>query len=74
MRKVIRRRIRHRAQGVDVVGDVNAVIASSSAEPGSTVRSSSRQRVRVVQGPDGSEVVVDEGEADEEDRGEGAPR
>ena len=74
VRKVIWRRIRHRAEGVDVVGDVNAVIASSSGGPGSTVRTSSHQRVRVVQGPDGSEVVVDDGDADGEDGGVDPPR
>ena len=74
MRKVIRRRVRTSRDGIDIVGDVHAVIASGSSEPGSTVRSSSRSRVKVVQGPNGSKVVeesdVDPDEDDEDEGGE----
>lgn len=70
MRKVVRRRVRRRGGAVDVVGDVNVVIASSSAQPGSTVHSSSRSRLRVVQGPEGSQVVE---ESDDDDEGDEAP-
>jgi hypothetical protein len=46
IRKIIERRIRHSGGGVDVVGDVNAVIAANVNEPGTTsTRVSSRQTV-----------------------------
>ena len=45
IRKLIEKRIRHSSGGVDVVGDVNAVIAANVDERGSTSQVSSRQRV-----------------------------
>ena len=68
MKKLVRRRVRHRSGGVDVVADVNAVVASTSAEPGSTARSTSRSRVRVVQRPDGSEFVEESHHDEAEER------
>ncbi len=45
LRKVIQRRIRGRASGVDVEGDVNAVVAANVGERGSTTAASSSQKV-----------------------------
>jgi hypothetical protein len=49
IRKVIRRRIRHHAEGVDFAGDINAVVAANVNEPGSVNRVSSSSSQRVVQ-------------------------
>ncbi len=43
--EVIRRRIRHSQDGVNVVADVNAVVAGTVNEPGQTTSVSSRQRI-----------------------------
>src|SRR5438105_2563001 len=47
MRKKIHKLIRHNRRGVNLVGDVNAVI--STGDSGSTTRSSTRSRNRIVQ-------------------------
>jgi len=44
--KIIRRRIRERADGVDVVGDVNAVVAANVGRDSSVTHVSSQQRVQ----------------------------
>jgi hypothetical protein len=49
IRKVIQQRIRHHAEGVDLVGDINAVVAANVNEPGSVNRVSSSSSHRVVQ-------------------------
>ena len=41
----IRRRIRHSKDGVNVVADVNAVVAGTVNEPGQKTSVSSRQRI-----------------------------
>lgn len=45
MAKIIRRRIRERLGGVDVVGDVDAAVAANVGERGATTRASSSHRV-----------------------------
>lgn len=45
IRKIINRRIRHEGDGVDVVGDVNAVISANVGERGGSSHVSSKQRV-----------------------------
>ena len=46
IRKIIERRVRHRREGVDVVADVNAVIAGNvGAASGEQTYASSRQSV-----------------------------
>jgi hypothetical protein len=45
LREVIQRRIRRRAPGVDVEGDVNAVVAANVGERGRSTAASSRQTV-----------------------------
>jgi hypothetical protein len=45
IRKIINRRLRHAGDGIDVVGDVNAVISANVEERGSTTHVSSKQRV-----------------------------
>jgi hypothetical protein len=57
VRKIINRRIRHSDDGVDVVGDINAVISANINEPGGSSHVSSRQRI--VQRA-GERVVSDE--------------
>ena len=57
IRKVINRRIRHSGDGVDVVGDVNAVISANVNERGGSSHVSSKQGV--VQRA-GETVVSDE--------------
>jgi hypothetical protein len=47
VRKVVQKRIRHEADGVNLAGDINAAFAANISEPGSQshVRSSSRNRI-----------------------------
>jgi hypothetical protein len=45
----IRRRIRHQEEGIQVAGDIDAVIATNVGEPGSTTKSRVRSRQRIVQ-------------------------
>ena len=45
IKKIIQRRIRKHANGVDVVGDVNAAIAANVGERGAHARTSSSQRI-----------------------------
>jgi hypothetical protein len=46
VRKVIRRELRHGEPGINVAGDVNAVVAANVNEPGESHTSvSSRQRI-----------------------------
>jgi hypothetical protein len=68
MRKVIRRRIRRRAEGLDLAVDVNAVIAVNR-DGGDDAEANSVQRTTVVQGgaasaaadgPQGAEPAPDE--------------
>lgn len=50
IRKVFRRRIRHSEKGLNVAGDINAVVSANVDEPGSrSTRSSVRSRQRIVQ-------------------------
>jgi hypothetical protein len=44
-RKLINRTIRYNRGGIDVAGDVNAVISANVGERGTTTRASSTQRV-----------------------------
>jgi hypothetical protein len=43
--KILRRRIRERADGVDLAGDVNAVVATNVGRDSSVTHVSSHQRV-----------------------------
>jgi hypothetical protein len=45
IKKVVQRRIRERIGGVDLAGDVNAVVAANVNESSSTTSVSSRQTV-----------------------------
>ena len=49
MRRVIRRKVRTSRDGVNLVGDVTAVVASQTRRQGEHSATSSRQQVRVVQ-------------------------
>jgi hypothetical protein len=44
--KIVRRRIRERADGVDIAGDMNAVVASNIGRDSSVTHVSSQQRVQ----------------------------
>jgi hypothetical protein len=59
LRKVINKRIRRSAKGVDLVGDVNAAIAANT-EPGSTSHVSTSQSTRIVQRGGRTEVSHDD--------------
>jgi hypothetical protein len=45
IRKIINRRIRHSADGVDVVGDVTAAISANVNESGGSSHASTSQRI-----------------------------
>ena len=45
IRKIVRKRIRHNKGGVEVAGDINAVIAASVEKGGSHSHVSSHQRI-----------------------------
>jgi len=49
MRKVIRRRIRHDQDGVQISGDVQVVIATNIGEDDADAEATSTQRTRIVQ-------------------------
>jgi hypothetical protein len=48
-RKVISKRIRRQEDGVQIAGDVNAVVSANVGKRGSSSHVSSKQRSRVVQ-------------------------
>jgi hypothetical protein len=45
VRKIINRRIRHSDDGVEFVGDINAVVSANVNEPGGSSHVSSKQRI-----------------------------
>lgn len=49
VRKVIRRRIRKQTDGLNVVGDVQGVVAANLSRSGATKRASTKSQVRIVQ-------------------------
>lgn len=49
VRKIISKGTRHRGDGSEVVGDVNAVVAANGGEKGSQTAVSSRRSTRIVQ-------------------------
>jgi len=68
MPKIVRRSIRKGGDRINVVSDVNTVVASNTGQRNEHVGISRRQRVRVVQ-RDGHTVVTEEN--DEEERRDG---
>lgn len=64
MRKVIRRRIRKRADGINVAGDIQGVVAANIARSGRTTRTSTTSHVRVVQHDGEIEVTESHSERD----------
>ncbi len=64
LRKVINKRIRHAAKGLNVMADVNAVVAANTGKRGSSSHTSSRRTTRVVQR--GGRTEVFEGESTSE--------
>jgi hypothetical protein len=57
MRKVVHKRIRRSGNGVNVVADVNAVIAATVGKTGGASEASHRQSVRIVQTNGHTEVT-----------------
>jgi hypothetical protein len=55
LRKIIQRRLRHRSEGVDFVGDINAAISANVGERSSTSHVSSHSRVSAQTGTDKEE-------------------
>jgi hypothetical protein len=49
MGKIVQKRIRRSGKGVNVVADVNAVVATSTGEPGGTAAATKRQSISIVQ-------------------------
>ena len=64
LKKVIKRRIRHQAGGVNAAGDVDAVISANVGEGSSRTHVSTRSRQRIVQ-RSGRERTSRGGEHDE---------
>ncbi len=60
MRKVFQKRIRHSGDGVNVVADINAVVASTTGKKGAGAAVSKRQSIRVVQKGGRTEVTETE--------------
>jgi len=60
MRKIVQKRIRHSGDGVNVVADVNAVVATTVSKAGGATGASRRQSVRIVQ-KGGRTEVTEEG-------------
>jgi hypothetical protein len=50
MRKVIRRHIRRRTEGMDLAADVNAVVAVNRGDEGTRTEAQSVQRTSIAQG------------------------
>jgi hypothetical protein len=58
MRKVVQKRVRHSGDGLNVVADVNAVVAATTGRKGGgTAATAKRQSVRVVQKNGRTEVT-----------------
>lgn len=64
MREIIRKSIRKGGDRINVVSNVNAVVASNTGRCGEHIEISRRQRVRVVQ-RDGHTVVTEENDEEE---------
>lgn len=60
MRKIVQKKIR-RSGGVDLVADINAVIATSTSGKSGGAGPKSRQSVRVVQSNGRTEVTTTDG-------------
>jgi hypothetical protein len=60
IRKVINRKVRRSGKGVNVVADVNAVIAGTVGEKGSTSTVRSKRSIRIVQRDGQTEIEESE--------------
>ncbi|MGH2683131.1 MAG: hypothetical protein ACRDIX_07850 [Actinomycetota bacterium] len=58
VKKVIKRRIRHQKDGVNLAADIDAVVSVNTGESGKTSVTRSRSRSRIVQRSGGSEKPV----------------
>jgi hypothetical protein len=56
-RKIVQQRVRRSGKGVNVVADVNAVVAASVSESGGTTGATKRQSISVVQRNGKTEVT-----------------
>ena len=57
MRKIVQKRIRRSGKGVNVVADVNAVVAASTGESGGATAATKRQSISIVQRNGRTEVT-----------------
>jgi hypothetical protein len=57
MRKVVRKRVRHSGDGLNVVADVNAVMAATVGKGDGTTAATTRQSVSIVQRNGKTEVT-----------------
>jgi hypothetical protein len=67
-RKVFNKKLRYTKDGINVIGDINAVVASDT-EPGSVNHVSTKQKTRIVQ-RDGR-TIVDESSSETKGAGDG---
>ena len=56
-RKIVQKRVRRSGKGVNVVADVNAVVAASTGEPNSVTAATKRQSISIVQRNGRTEVT-----------------
>ena len=66
-RKVFSKKLRHEGEGVQVAGDLNAVVAANIGRKGSGSHVSSRQTTRIVQRS--GETVVSESRSETNEGG-----
>jgi hypothetical protein len=57
MRKIVQKRLRRTGKGVNVVADVNAVVAATTGESGGSARATKRQSISIVQRNGRTEVT-----------------
>jgi len=62
MRKVVNKRIRRSGDGVNVVADVNAVVAATVGTSGGVTAKTSRQSVSIVQRNGRTEITEEHSE------------
>ena len=62
MRKIVQRRIRRSGRGINLVADVNAVIATNTSKAGGRTATSSCQSLRVHQSDGHAEVIEERSE------------
>lgn len=62
MRKIVQKRVRRSGDGVNIVADVNAVVAASVGKKDSTTGATTRQSVSIVQRNGRTEITEEHSE------------